>query len=46
MHQCSQMIVACEWQGGVENCMDLFSISRTDAGFCCSFNVVRLGEQL
>ena len=46
MQKCNQMIMACEWQGTMEKCSDLFSITRTDAGFCCSFNVVRPGLQL
>ena len=46
MQKCNSMIMACEWHGQIEKCSELFSITRTDAGFCCSFNVVRPGAQM
>lgn len=46
MHRCEDMILVCSWQGKVVECGDLFSVRRTDNGFCCSFNAVNLDEQL
>jgi len=43
---CLGMILHCEWQGQVVECGDLFGIRRTDFGFCCSFNTLKLSEQL
>ena len=46
MHTCSKMILACVWQGKMVSCTELFSVRRTDDGFCCSFNTLRMSEQL
>ena len=46
MHTCSKMILACVWQGKMVPCTELFSVRRTDDGFCCSFNTLRMSEQL
>ena len=34
----------CRWHGEYKNCSDLFRSSKTDDGFCCSFNTVSLAE--
>jgi hypothetical protein len=35
---CSSLLIKCKWRGEVTACSDLFSMHKTDAGFCCSFN--------
>ncbi|XP_069684681.1 sodium channel protein Nach-like [Periplaneta americana] len=35
---CSSMLIKCKWRGQVTPCSELFSMHKTDAGFCCSFN--------
>jgi hypothetical protein len=32
------MLIKCKWRGEVTACNDLFTMHKTDAGFCCSFN--------
>ena len=32
------------WHGEFRKCSDLFTISKTDDGFCCSFNTISLAE--
>ena len=46
MHTCEKMILACKWQGQIVKCPELFSVRRTDDGYCCSFNTLRQNEQL
>ena len=41
---CKRMALVCRWQGEFRKCSDLFSISKTDDGFCCSFNTISLAE--
>jgi len=45
-HQCEDMLLLCKWDLKVVDCKDLFSMTRADHGFCCSFNVIKSGEQL
>ncbi len=45
-HKCKDMLLDCHWQGETVNCTDIFQESRTDVGFCCSFNAIKLAEQL
>ncbi len=45
-HQCDDMLLSCLWHGEAVNCSDVFQTSRTDVGFCCSFNTIKLEEQL
>ena len=35
---------SCRWHGEYRKCADLFKISKTDDGFCCSFNTISLAE--
>ncbi|PSN58038.1 hypothetical protein C0J52_02048 [Blattella germanica] len=35
---CSSMLIKCKWRGKRTSCDSLFTMSKTDAGFCCSFN--------
>jgi amiloride-sensitive sodium channel len=46
MHTCTSMLLTCIWQGKTVPCTDLFSVRRTDSGYCCSFNTLRMSEQL
>ena len=46
MQSCSKLILACTWQGKTIPCASLFSVRRTDDGYCCSFNTLRMSEQL
>ena len=41
---CKRMMLICRWHGEYKNCSDLFRSSKTDDGFCCSFNLVSLAE--
>ena len=34
----------CRWHGEFRNCSEMFTSSKTDDGFCCSFNTVNLAE--
>ena len=36
--------VFCRWHGEYRNCSEMFTSSKTDDGFCCSFNTVSLAE--
>jgi hypothetical protein len=35
---CSSLLIKCKWRGEVTPCGDLFTMHKTDAGYCCSFN--------
>ena len=41
---CKRMMLICRWHGEYQNCSDLFQSTKTDDGFCCSFNTVSLAE--
>ena len=34
----------CLWKGKQVNCNDIFTIHKTDNGFCCSFNALNISE--
>ena len=38
------IFVKCRWHGQYRNCSEMFTSSKTDDGFCCSFNTVSLAE--
>ena len=38
------MILMCMWKGKKMNCSDIFTIRKTDNGFCCSFNSLKTSE--
>jgi len=46
MQKCTDMILACLWQGRLLPCKAIFQIRRTDNGYCCSFNSIKIDEQL
>ena len=31
----------CRWEGVIMDCKELFSVSETYQGFCCSFNILK-----
>nr|CAD7403909.1 unnamed protein product [Timema cristinae] len=35
---CSSLMIKCKWRGELVPCDQLFTMHKTDAGFCCSFN--------
>lgn len=35
---CETMIDDCFWKGNKTDCDDLFTMIKTESGFCCSFN--------
>ena len=45
MHNCNDMLLMCIWKGEEVDCNDIFSIQKTDNGFCCSFNALKPSEQ-
>ena len=44
MHSCEDMFLMCLWKGKQVKCNDIFSIHKTDNGFCCSFNALNISE--
>ena len=46
MLSCDELLVACQWQGEVKDCADLFTLAKSDSGYCCSFNLVDTDEQM
>lgn len=41
MYPCSKMLYRCRFEGVIVDCKQLFSISETYQGYCCSFNVLK-----
>ena len=46
MQTCNEMILECYWFGAKYKCTELFDVRPTDNGFCCSFNTLKMSEQL
>ena len=46
MLPCKELLVACEWQGEIKDCEELFTPTKSDSGYCCSFNFVDTDQQL
>lgn len=38
MQPCDRMLVQCSWLNRIQPCNEIFGISKTTKGFCCSFN--------
>ncbi|XP_078047572.1 sodium channel protein Nach-like [Augochlora pura] len=36
--ECSSLLITCVFHGNRRNCSDIFSVRRTQDGFCCTFN--------
>ena len=45
MHTCDDMLLMCLWKGKPIDCSEIFSIHKTDDGFCCSFNALKITDQ-
>jgi acid-sensing ion channel, other len=43
MYPCTKMIHRCRWEGKIVDCKQMFSISETYQGYCCSFNILKPG---
>ena len=41
---CKRMMLICRWQGEYRNCSEMFKVTKTDNGFCCSFNTISVSE--
>ena len=39
-----ELLKLCRWHGEFRNCSEMFKPTKTDDGFCCSFNTVSLSE--
>ncbi|XP_076635475.1 pickpocket protein 28-like [Colletes latitarsis] len=37
---CSAMLVLCYFLNEKQNCSDIFTVSQTETGFCCTFNYI------
>lgn len=46
MHPCKSMVKMCFWTDEYVPCEELFYISKTTEGFCCSFNNKRAMRRL
>lgn len=40
MQPCDQMLLQCVWLKRIRPCNEMFDVSRTTHGFCCSFNTI------
>lgn len=47
MYPCSKLLFRCRWEGNIMDCKDLFTVTETYQGYCCSFNILKpvFGEQ-
>lgn len=41
MYPCTKLLFRCRWQGKITDCKELFAVSETYQGYCCSFNILR-----
>lgn len=41
MYPCHELLFRCRWEGKISNCSELFSVSETYQGYCCSFNILK-----
>lgn len=39
MYPCTNLLFRCRWGGKIEDCKNLFHVSETYQGYCCSFNI-------
>ena len=46
MMPCNELLVACQWQGVMKNCEKIFTLAKSDSGYCCSFNLIETDGQL
>lgn len=36
---CTKLLYRCRWEGVIVDCKELFAVSETYQGYCCSFNI-------
>lgn len=41
--ECKDLLYRCRWQSKIHKCDQIFQITRTYSGTCCSFNVDQKG---
>ena len=46
MMPCNDLLVACQWQGVMKNCEKIFTVAKSDSGYCCSFNLIETDGQM
>ena len=46
MLSCDELLIACQWQGKAKDCAEIFTLTKSDSGYCCSFNIVHTDKQL
>ncbi|TRY80032.1 hypothetical protein TCAL_16032, partial [Tigriopus californicus] len=46
MPSCDELILRCWWQGQINNCASIFEVRKTNDGFCCTFNAIKLSESI
>lgn len=40
MQPCDQMLLQCAWLNRIQPCNEMFGVSRSTKGYCCSFNTI------
>jgi acid-sensing ion channel, other len=47
MYPCTKLMFRCRWEGVIMDCKELFTVSETYQGYCCSFNILKpIGSSL
>lgn len=41
MYPCTKLLFRCRWEGVIIDCKELFMVSETYQGYCCSFNMLK-----
>lgn len=41
MYPCTKLLYRCRWEGTIVDCKEIFSVSETYQGYCCSFNILK-----
>lgn len=41
MYPCTKLMNRCRWEGVIVDCKELFLVSETYQGYCCSFNMLK-----
>ena len=41
MYPCSKLMFRCRWEGNIVDCKDVFAVTETYQGYCCSFNMLK-----
>lgn len=46
MPSCDDFLLRCWWQGKLQDCSALFEVRKSNEGFCCTFNAIKLSESI